>query len=92
MNQMSMVALDVPVLPAAGRPVVRIAGAWPRVTTWRSSVEVSQAVRGGMTGFGGACRASATRRSSRSDGVPNGSPIDVWSSRTAPLRSRTRRT
>ena len=92
MNQVSIVALEVPVLPAAGRLAVRMAGAWPRVTTWRSSVEVSQAVRGGMAGFGGACRASATRRSSRSDGVPNGSPIDVWSSMTAPMRLRTRRT
>ena len=69
---------------AGGRQArwLRIAGAWPRVTTWRSSVDVSHAVRGGMTGFGRRSPASATRRSSRSAGVPNGSPSAVWSSMT----------
>jgi hypothetical protein len=50
MNQVSIVALDVPVLPAAEMPALRIDGAWPRVTTWRSRVDVRWAVRGAITG------------------------------------------
>ena len=48
-----MVALEVPVLPAAGQARWCAApGQWPLVTTRRSSCEVSQAVRGGMAGLG----------------------------------------